>query len=791
VLADDPAFFVARGNTSADIIILALALVLIPPTALVAIEALFIRLPRVMNAVHLAFIALLAAVFALQVIADAAPGGSSVLLIPLALALGAAAAFAYRATPVLPSMLTVLSPAPVLFLVFFLFFSDVSKLVLPEEEATVEASVGGDTPVVFVVLDEFSGLHLLDRSGRINGARFPNFARLARTSDWYRNATTVSDRTDRAVPAILTGTRPNANKLPIVSDYPENLFTLLGGDYELDVHETASHLCPNSLCEREREPIGTRLRSLGRDLRTVALRRLLPDDLASGLPAVNRTFGNFEGSAQVHGGVVKGADQAAPQARGQSFDSFARGVGSGRSLHFLHILLPHIPWLYLPTGQQYVENGPIPGLDEENDRWDKENVSLPLQSFQRYMLQAKYVDRLLGRLMADLRQRDIFDRSLIVVMADHGVSFRAGDYRRRVSRDNFADLASIPLFIKRPRQQTGRVDDSPATSVDVVPTIADFVGADLPWDSDGQSLKDGPAPARAVLRVATSEGSEVRRSFTAFQRQRDQFVAQAVDLFGPGDRSLFAPPNDGALVGRPTSLFSIVPHPGARVRLDSGRSFRSVDPSGPLVPVFVTGQVSAMDIAQRLAIAVNGRVAATTSTFREAGQTSFTAVVSPNSLRRGSNSVQVLAVRGSGAQVALESLGQAASLGLDLVWQDGRELLKGQSGTSVTVVPEAVGGYVDALERPPNGLTVRGWSAVEGRIPDRVVVYLNRRLIAEGRPKEVREDVADDLGPAARTSGFRVSGNLPTQERPSAADIRAFGIFGDRALELVKRPTAR
>ncbi len=135
------------------------------------------------------------------------------------------------ATRLLPSMLTVLSPAPVLFLAFFLFFSDVSKLVLPEDETAVEASVGGDTPVVFVVLDEFSGLHLLDRSGRINGARFPNFARLARTSDWYPNATTVSDRTDRAVPAILTGTRPSANKLPIVSDYPENLFTLLGGDY--------------------------------------------------------------------------------------------------------------------------------------------------------------------------------------------------------------------------------------------------------------------------------------------------------------------------------------------------------------------------------------------------------------------------------------------------------------------------------------------------------------------------------------------------------------------------------
>jgi len=370
VLADDPAFFVARGNTRADILILAFGLVLVPPTALIAAEAIVSRLPTARQALHLAFIGLLAAVFALQVIADASPAGSSFVLVPLAIACGAAAAIAYRATRLVPSMLTVLGPAPVVFLALFLLFSDVSKLVLPEQEANVEASVRSDTPVVFVVLDEFSGLHLLDRGGRLNTARYPNLAALARTSDWYPNATTVSDRTDRAVPAILTGTRPSSKKLPILSDYPQNLFTLLGGDYELDVHETASHLCPDRLCQREREPIGTRLSSLGRDLRTVALRRLLPDDLAGGLPAVNRTFGNFQSSAKIYGGVVKGTDQTAPQERGRSFERFTRGIKGGRSLHFLHILLPHIPWLYLPTGQQYAENGPIPGLDEKRDAWE-------------------------------------------------------------------------------------------------------------------------------------------------------------------------------------------------------------------------------------------------------------------------------------------------------------------------------------------------------------------------------------------------------------------------------------
>jgi hypothetical protein len=273
VLAGDPAFFVARANTSGDILILAFALVLVPPTVLVLIELVFARLPAVRSWLHTAFVGLLSAVFALQVVADAAPSGSSWILVPLALAVGAVAALAYRRTRLVPSMLTVLSPAPAVFLAMFLLFSDVSKLVLPEHDVQASASVEGDTPVVFVQLDEFSGLHLLDRDGGINATRYPDFAALAKTSDWYRNATTVSDRTDRAIPGILTGTRPSANKLPIVSDYPKNLFTLLGGDYRLDVHESASHLCPDDLCERTRECPSARRPALASTSSTTTGRR--------------------------------------------------------------------------------------------------------------------------------------------------------------------------------------------------------------------------------------------------------------------------------------------------------------------------------------------------------------------------------------------------------------------------------------------------------------------------------------------------------------------------------------
>ena len=83
-----------------------------------------------------------------------------------------------------------------------------------DEAAASNVTVAGDTPVVMILLDEFSGVALMDGRHRIDRARLPSFARLADDATWYRNATSVADFTDRAVPAILTGERPGARHRP-------------------------------------------------------------------------------------------------------------------------------------------------------------------------------------------------------------------------------------------------------------------------------------------------------------------------------------------------------------------------------------------------------------------------------------------------------------------------------------------------------------------------------------------------------------------------------------------------
>ena len=306
MLADFPKFFVARGNTTSDIRrCWPVGVTLVPPSLMLLVELAVWRVEKVRQAVHLAFVAVLAAAGALQLLGGS--GVSSALLIPISLLLGGSSRSATRAGASSRPRLTVLAPAPLLFLVLLLVVSPVSKLIFPEAESAVaKAPIRGHTPVVFVVFDEFSLTGLMDARHRIDASRYPNIARLAAGSTWYRNGTTVADATKLAVPSILTGERPDEDALPIVADYPENLFTLLGDSYSFDVDESATDLCPPRLCTATRPSATSRLSDLASDLSLVSLHLLLPEDLDRDLPAVDRTFSGFRGDAGSQRGRARG-----------------------------------------------------------------------------------------------------------------------------------------------------------------------------------------------------------------------------------------------------------------------------------------------------------------------------------------------------------------------------------------------------------------------------------------------------------------------------------------------------
>ena len=105
---------------------------------------------------------------------------------------------------------------------------------------------------------------------------------------------------------------------------------------------------------------------------------------------------------------------------------------------------------------------------------------------QRHLLQVGFVDTLVGRLVARLRELGIYDRTLLIVTADHGASYREGMPRRNATERNLADIVRVPLFIKRPGQKAGAVVDGVAESVDILPTIADVWACACPFKSMGR-----------------------------------------------------------------------------------------------------------------------------------------------------------------------------------------------------------------------------------------------------------------------------------------------------------------
>src|SRR5690606_8678174 len=63
----------------------------------------------------------------------------------------------------------------------------------------------------------------------------------------------------------------------------------------------------------------------------------------------------------------------------------------------------------------------------------------------------------------------------------------AGDRRLGPGGTGAEELAWVPLLIKAPGQAQGRVDDRNWQHVDLLPTLAELAGLDVPWPVDGVS----------------------------------------------------------------------------------------------------------------------------------------------------------------------------------------------------------------------------------------------------------------------------------------------------------------
>ena len=642
LLGRNPEFFATRGSPPKDIVVFALLVTFAMPLALIGVEWLAgLAGDAVAWAFHLSCVAVLVAAIGLQAISLA----GTVPALALALALGAAAALAYVRLAPARAFLTVLAPAPVVFLALFLLVSDVSDLVFPASADVQAAHIRATAPVVLVIFDEFPVHSLMAADGRIDAELYPNFARLARDATWYRNTASVDQDTPYAVPAILDGRLPRQDRLPVAADHPRNIFSLLGDRYELHVREDATALCAPSLCtDADRLGFRDRMRSLWDDLILVYAHELLPDDVERELPSVTETWGDFNGGLETSAAVAdtrvvrretkaeryKRIHANLAQGRPGRFEEFVSGIEGGRRprLHLIHILLPHVPFQYLPEGRFY-RTSPKEALTGLDGRPGYGSPFVVEQTYQRHLLQLQATDRLLGDLLDRLHEVGIYDRAVVGVVADHGISFRLGHDRRLVRRGNVQDIAPVPFLLKAPGQTSGRISDRPLQTIDVLPTIADLLGVDIPWEVDGRSALAPPRPRRREI-IAKKFKHTYPVDTPGFESAKRAALARKLRLFGANIYA-FGPRPD--LIGD---------------RVSPGGKQVAVDPASGFVPSHVAGSIPGgpRGGGRTLAVAVNGRVVATGLTFTLEGddQEQYSVIVPERAFRAGENRVQLFLV---------------------------------------------------------------------------------------------------------------------------------------------------
>ena len=496
---------------------------------------------------------------------------------------------------------------------------------LPGDEETAE-SAERRPPVVFLVLDEFPTDDLLRPDGSIDAERFPNFAELASISTWFPNGHTVNDSTFQAVPAILDGRAPRENKASDVRSHKPSIFNVVDRlGYEVFKVESASAVCPQDICPgaRTRRPsVLDRLSGRGRPAR------------------------------------------------------FHRWVGSIRrrsqpAFYFQHTLMPHEPWIYLPSGRQSRPAGVEPLLPV-NKVPGFENPTLTDHNHLRHLLQVGYTDRLLGELLSRLRRTGLLERALIVVTADHGYSFQVGvSSRRLLSERNIEEIAPVPLFVKAPGQMDGRVDDSIVSNLDLVATIADLLGTRVFYPQDGRSAFSEEVRQRREVAVRTRDFRRVVRiGLAELQARRAAWRRRWAELFGTGAESAL-------LYGDPWALaYRIGPHRELLDRrvsaLRAGSSaalsaeavdaalFARVSRRRRVFPTRVTGQLHGMPVGRHadLALAVNGRIRAVGRSFDLSVKRRefFSFLVPETALRTGVNRLVLFEVRGGGRLVRIGRL---------------------------------------------------------------------------------------------------------------------------------------
>ena len=675
----NPEFFVAGRYGPRQVVLFGVLVAVVPGLVAVAGSTLAsLAHPRLGAVVRAAALAGFAFLFGLVLVDHAGVHGAW-LALPAAAAIAGLVVWLERTRPTVRTLLSYLAIGNVAFLAMFLFASPAAEIVAGgsagEDASVTVPPLRG--PVVFVILDEFPVTTIMRPDGTINDARYPNLARLADASTWFRNASSVSPMTSVAVPSMLTGVSPDGGELPSHIDHPRNLLTVFGHRYPANLYESVTDMCPPSMCEPG--PRGS-LRTALRDGSIVYGHQVLPGGLADDLPSIGHSWGSFgdvlgsgepaatagaagtAGSGPATSAEAPGAESVVGEdgyARWHSLDEFDRSalgqldimrqwfgiIDAEPSVNLAHMALPHYPWTLTPWGTRLTQFPNALSDDPESSDVDETGRL----RYQLHALQVGAADAAIGEMIDHLQGVGAWDDALVVVSSDHGYSLTPPDFGRTLTDRNAEELLRMPLFIKAPGQTAGEVRDDPALTVDILPSVMDLLGVEADWSFDGHSLYDGSAPTHPAKVDA------------GVQPALDVAARHAAETGGDDWDGLAAVGVGRDLVGRPVADLPTGEPSELTWAPDDEDLFGSLPTDDGRVPHLIAAMVTAPDGGRppEIVVAVNGTIAGVVGTQvpGDEGWRAF-GVMAPY-FRDGANTVEAFEVETTGLGPVLRPVGRA------------------------------------------------------------------------------------------------------------------------------------
>jgi hypothetical protein len=225
----------------------------------------------------------------------------------------------------------------------------------------------------------------------------------------------------------------------------------------------------------------------------------------------------------------------------------------------------------------------------------------------------------------------------------------------------------VPQFIKAPNQDDGVVDDRNWEQVDLLPTIADLLGIQVPWTMEGSSQTGKPTRQRSEKWWYDVPGHRKVRDGPANWKVVLAGETGTLVRGADGVRGLYRYGAAADLVYRdPASIGPIGGDP-AVAALDDGRLFETVDPGSGKLPALVSGRLASPPPAgAAVLVAVNGRIGGVSSLFpgRPGEPAVRFAVITPDFLWKpgdGRPQLQVFLLDRSGGRPRLQPV--SASFG--------------------------------------------------------------------------------------------------------------------------------